>query len=53
MVFTRRGEFLVSVVTTWLATAYLDGRFVGQVDDLTPTASIRYPVAELRTALSD
>jgi hypothetical protein len=52
MVFSRGGEFVVSVVTTWLAAAYLDGRFVGQVDDLTSTASIPYPVAELRTALS-
>jgi hypothetical protein len=52
VVFTRRGEFVVSVVTTWSAAAYLDGRFVGQVDDLTSTASIAYPVAELRTALS-
>jgi hypothetical protein len=53
MVFTRRGEFVVSVVTTWSAAAFLDGRYVGQVDDLTSTASIAYPVAELRTALSD
>jgi hypothetical protein len=53
MVFTRRGEFAVSVVITWSAAAYLDGRYVGQVDDLTSTASIAYPVAELRTALSD
>lgn len=52
MVFTRRGEFVVSVVTTWSAAAYLDGRFVGQVDDLTSTVSVPYPVAELRTALS-
>ncbi|HEX8860663.1 MAG TPA: hypothetical protein VGC06_16530, partial [Actinomycetes bacterium] len=53
MVFTRRGEFVVSVVTTWSAAAFLDGRYVGRVDDLTSTASIPYPVAELRTALSD
>jgi hypothetical protein len=53
MVFTRRGEFVVSVATTWSAAAFLDGRYVGQVDDLTSTASIAYPVAELRTALSD
>lgn len=53
MVFTSRGKFVVSVVTTWSAAAFLDGRFVGQVDDLASTASIAYPVAELRTALSD
>ena len=53
MVFTRRGEFVVSVVTTWSAAAFLDGRYVGQVDDLISTTSIAYPVAELRTALSD
>jgi hypothetical protein len=52
MVFTRHGEFVVSVVTTWSAAAFLDGRYVGQVDDLVSTASIAYPVAELRTALS-
>jgi hypothetical protein len=53
MVFTRRGEFVVSVVTTWSAAAFLDGRYVGQVDDLVSIASTAYPVAELRTALSD
>jgi hypothetical protein len=53
IVFTGRGEFVVSVLTTWSAAAFLDGRYVGQVDDLISTASIAYPVAELRTALSD
>jgi hypothetical protein len=53
IVFAGRGEFVVSVVTTWSAAAFLDGRYVGQVDDLISTASIAYPVAELRTALSD
>jgi hypothetical protein len=53
IVFTGRGEFVVSVLTTWSAAAFLDGRYVGQVDDLISTTSIAYPVAELRTALSD
>ena len=52
MAFPRGGEFVVSVVTTWSATAFLDGRYVGQVEGLASTARIAYPVAELRTALS-
>jgi hypothetical protein len=51
-VFAARGEFAVSVVTTWSAAAYLDGRYVGQVDDLSSTAQTSYAVAELRTSLS-
>jgi hypothetical protein len=50
--FPRRGDFVVTVVTTWSASAFLDGRFVGQVAGLASTARITYPVAELRTALS-
>jgi hypothetical protein len=53
MVFPGTGRFVVSVVTTWSASAFLDGRFVGQVDGLTSTARIAYPVAELRAELSD
>jgi hypothetical protein len=52
MTFPSRGDFVVTVVTTWSASAFLDGRFVGQIDDLASTARIRYAVAELRTALS-
>ena len=52
MAFPRGGEFVVSVVTTWSATAFLDGRYVGRVEGLASTARITYPVAELRTALS-
>jgi hypothetical protein len=52
MTFPRRGDFVVTVVTTWSASAFLDGRFVGQVDGLASTARIAYPVAELRTALT-
>jgi hypothetical protein len=52
MVFPTRGDFVVSVVTTWSAAAFLDGRYVGQVDGLVSTARIAYPVSELRTALS-
>jgi hypothetical protein len=50
--FPGRGDFVVTVVTAWSASAFLDGRFVGQVDGLASTARIAYPVAELRTALS-
>jgi hypothetical protein len=49
--FPGRGDFVVSVVTTWSATAFLDGRYVGQVEGLESTARIIYPVAELRAAL--
>jgi hypothetical protein len=52
MTFPGRGDFVVTVVTTWSASAFLDGRFVGQLDDLASTARIAYPVAELRTALT-
>jgi hypothetical protein len=52
MTFPGRGDFVVTVVTTWSASAFLDGRFVGQLDDLASTARTAYPVAELRTALS-
>jgi hypothetical protein len=52
MAFPRGGEFVVSVVTTWSATAFLDGRYVGRVEGLASTARIAYPVAELHTALS-
>jgi hypothetical protein len=51
-VFASGGDFTVSVVTEWSATASLDGRFVGQVDGLASTARISYPVVELRTALN-
>jgi hypothetical protein len=50
--FTGRGDFVVAVVTTWSASAFLDGRFVGQVDGLSSTARVAYPVVELRAALS-
>jgi hypothetical protein len=51
VVFPGSGEFAVSVVTEWSATASLDGRFVGQVDGLASTAQLSYPVVELRTGL--
>jgi hypothetical protein len=50
--FPGRGTFVVTVVTTWSASAFLDGRFVGQVQDLSSTTRVAYPVAELRAALS-
>jgi hypothetical protein len=36
----------------WVAEAYLDGRRVGEVDDLVSRAQTTYPVAELRTVLT-
>jgi hypothetical protein len=36
----------------WAAEAFLDGRRVGQVDDLVSAAQTTYPVAEIRTILT-
>jgi hypothetical protein len=36
----------------WVAEAFLDGRRVGEVDDLASRAELTYPVAELRTVLT-
>jgi hypothetical protein len=36
----------------WAAEAFLDGRRVGEVDDLVSRAEMSYPVAELRTVLT-
>jgi hypothetical protein len=50
--FSRRGFYLVGVTVMWVAEAYLDGRRVGEVDDLVSRAETTYPVAELRTVLT-
>ena len=50
--FSRRGFYQVGVTVMWVAEAYLDGRRVGQVDDLVSRAETTYPVAELRTVLT-
>ncbi len=50
--FSSRGRFAVMVETTWSAAAFLDGRYVGQVEGLKSRARIGYPVAELRAVLS-
>jgi hypothetical protein len=50
--FSRRGFYRVGVTVMWVAEAYLDGRRVGQVDDLVSRAETTYPVAELRTVLT-
>jgi hypothetical protein len=50
--FSRRGFYRVGVTVMWVAEAYLDGRRVGQVDDLVSRAQTTYPVAELRTVLT-
>jgi hypothetical protein len=47
--FGRRGFYRVGVTVVWVAEAYLDGRRVGEVDDLVSGAETTYPVAELRT----
>jgi hypothetical protein len=50
--FRRRGVYPVGVAVMWVAEAYLDGRRVGEVDDLVSRAQTTYPVAELRTVLT-
>jgi hypothetical protein len=50
--FRRRGAHRVGVTVVWVAEAYLDGRRVGEVDDLVSGAETTYPVAELRTVLT-
>ena len=43
---------VLGVTVMWVAEAYLDGRRVGEVDDLVSRAQTTYPVAELRTVLT-
>jgi hypothetical protein len=50
--FQRRGFYRVGVTVMWTAEAFLDGRRVGQVDDLVSRAQTTYPVAEVRTILT-
>jgi hypothetical protein len=50
--FRRRGVYPVEVTVVWAAEAFLDGRRVGEVDDLVSRAEMSYPVAELRTVLT-
>jgi hypothetical protein len=50
--FPRRGFYRVGVTVVWAAEAFLDGRRVGEVDDLVSRAQTTYPVAELRTVLT-
>jgi hypothetical protein len=50
--FGSRGFYRVGVTVVWVAEAYLDGRRVGEVDDLVSGAETTYPVAELRTVLT-
>jgi hypothetical protein len=50
--FGRRGFHRVGVTVMWVAEAYLDGRRVGEVDELVSRAQTTYPVAELRTVLT-
>jgi hypothetical protein len=50
--FGRRGFYRVGVTVAWVAEAWLDGRRVGEVNDLVSRAQTTYPVAELRTVLT-
>jgi hypothetical protein len=50
--FRRRGVYRVGVTVVWTAAAFLEGRRVGQVDELVSRAQTTYPVAEVRTILT-
>jgi hypothetical protein len=50
--FRRRGFYRIGVTVMWTAEAFLDGRRVGQVDDLVSRAGTTYPVAEVHTILT-
>ena len=50
--FPRRGFYRVGVTVMWSAEAFLDGRRVGQVDNLVSRTQTTYPVAEVRTILT-
>ena len=50
--FRRRGVYPVGVTVMWVGEAWLDGRRVGEVEDLVSRAQTSYPVAELRTVLT-
>jgi hypothetical protein len=50
--YRRRGFYRVGVTVIWTAEAFLDGRRVGQVDDLVSRTGTTYPVAEVRTILT-
>jgi hypothetical protein len=50
--WSRRGHYRVDVTVIWVAQASLDGRPVGQVDDLASQAQTTYPVAEIKTVLT-
>jgi hypothetical protein len=50
--FRRKGFYRVGVTVAWVAEAWLDGRRVGEVNDLVSRAQTTYPVAELRTVLT-
>jgi hypothetical protein len=40
------------VTVVWVAEAFLDGNWGGEVEDLVSRAEMSYPVAELRTVLT-
>jgi hypothetical protein len=48
----RRGRYQVEVTVIWVAQASLDGRPIGQVDDLVSQAQTTYPVAEIKTVIT-
>jgi hypothetical protein len=50
--YRQRGRYRVVVEVAWAAQASLDGRPVGEVDDLASRAATTYPVAEIRSIIT-
>jgi hypothetical protein len=50
--YRERGRYRVAVEVAWAAEAFLDGRRVGEVDDLASRAATTYPVAEIRSIIT-
>jgi hypothetical protein len=50
--YRGHGRYRVQVQLGWVASAWLDGAPVGQVDGLSSQAAVTYPVAELKTTLT-
>jgi hypothetical protein len=50
--YRGHGRYRVQVLVGWVASAWLDGEPVGQVEGLSSRAAVTYPVAELKTILT-
>jgi hypothetical protein len=50
--YRGHGRYRVQVQVGWVASAWLDGQPVGEVEGLSSGAAVTYPVAELKTILT-